>query len=144
MSHLPAYAPSQCCLIDPFFRLATLCDHFFQFFGLKSLKTIYNACFGLKIGQIGSLRWHALVYETARTFWRQKSALWTRLNFGECTIASVSYTGACTTMRARGHTVVWYMFQYFAHSFCFWDLNRSIFPSCFPSGVLSAHLFNSF
>ena len=44
----------------------------------------------------------ALIYETAR-FFRSKNKVHFGLTFGACTIASVSYIGACTTI--RGNTV---------------------------------------
>ena len=50
----------------------------------------------------GSLQVHAIIYETARFFWGRKKVHF-GLTFGACTIASVSYIGACTTI--CGNTV---------------------------------------
>ena len=49
------------------------------------------------------LQWHALIYETAPFFEVEKKCTLDSL-FGACTIASVTYMGACTGK--LGNTVI--------------------------------------
>ena len=58
------------------------------------------------VENFGSLHWHALIDETVR-FFRSNKKVHFGLTFGACTIASVSYTGACTNAGEYGMQKIW-------------------------------------